>query len=116
MEFIMTFGLKPFAVAAIFVAITPVGASAGGLKSKTTAAPSSHVVAINHEHRPRWKKRRAHRYHDHDSDHVVDAPFTHVETGYRRRVAVDAPFTGVRVSRRGVWVRAPFVDLYVPRY
>jgi hypothetical protein len=32
----------------------------------------------------------------------------------RRRVTVDAPF--VRVRPRGVFVRAPFVRLYVPRY
>lgn len=46
---------------------------------------------------------------------IVDAPYTYVETGWRRRVAVDAPFTAVRVYGRGVWVRAPFVNLWAPR-
>ena len=57
---------------------------------------------------------RPYRRHHHGS-HVVDAPFTHVETGVRGRVAVDAPFASVRVDRRGTWVRAPFVNLFVPR-
>lgn len=34
---------------------------------------------------------------------------------YAGDVHVSAPFTGVRVGERGVRVRAPFVDLYVPR-
>lgn len=34
----------------------------------------------------------------------------------RRRVTVDAPFASVRVRPRGVYVRAPFVRLWVPRY
>ena len=45
----------------------------------------------------------------------VEAPYTRVESG--RKVAVDAPHAFVRVDRkRGrVVVRAPFVDLDVPR-
>lgn len=37
--------------------------------------------------------------------------------GYASRgdVHVEAPFTGVHVDDEGVSVRAPFVDLYVPR-
>ena len=34
----------------------------------------------------------------------------------RRRVTVDTPFAAVRVRPRGVYVRAPFVRLWVPRY
>ncbi|WP_439544391.1 hypothetical protein [Hyphomicrobium sp.] len=34
----------------------------------------------------------------------------------RRRVTVHAPFAAVRVRPRGVYVRAPFVRLWVPRY
>ena len=45
--------------------------------------------------------------------HHVDAPFTHVESG--RRVVVEAPFTSVYVSKRGRYVRAPFVSLWIPR-
>jgi hypothetical protein len=52
---------------------------------------------------------------DDDDDGVVRAPFAYVDARYSGRVAVDAPFTSVLVGRRGVWVRAPFVDLYVPK-
>lgn len=55
------------------------------------------------------------RKYRHHHDRVVDAPFTHVETGPRHRTSVWAPFTRVHVSRRGTYVRAPFVDLFVPR-
>jgi hypothetical protein len=45
----------------------------------------------------------------------VEAPYTRVENG--RKVAVDAPHAFVRVDRKTgrVVVRAPFVDLDVPR-
>jgi hypothetical protein len=45
----------------------------------------------------------------------VEAPYTRVESG--RKLAVDAPYAFVRVNRRTgrVIVRAPFVDLDVPR-
>lgn len=45
---------------------------------------------------------------------AVRAPFTYVETRPYRHVAVEAPFASVYVDRGGTWVRAPFVDLYVP--
>ena len=51
------------------------------------------------------------RRHHHDD--VVDAPFTHVETG--QRVIVDAPFAHVAVGPHGRHIVAPFVDLWVPR-
>lgn len=72
------------------------------------------IVHVSNDEDYGWRRnhRRNHRY---DGPVVVDAPFTYVETGYRRRVAVDAPFTSVRVHRGGVWVRAPFVNLWVPR-
>jgi hypothetical protein len=57
-----------------------------------------------------WRRRNR-GYYD---DYYVDAPFTRVERR-GRRVAVDAPFASVRKGRYGTWVRAPFVDLYVPR-
>ncbi len=57
--------------------------------------------------------RRHHHHHRHVV--VVDAPFTYVETRRYNRVAVDAPFASVRVGGRGTWVRAPFVNLWVPR-
>jgi hypothetical protein len=57
--------------------------------------------------------RRHHRHHHDDDDEVVDAPFTHVESGHR--VIVDAPFAHVAVGRHGRHIVAPFVDLWVPR-
>ena len=53
------------------------------------------------------------RHHRHHHDEVVDAPFTHVESGHR--VVVDAPFAHVAVGRYGRHIVAPFVDLWVPR-
>lgn len=53
-----------------------------------------------------------HNHHRHVA--VVDAPFSRVETRRYARVAVDAPFASVRIGR-GVHVRAPFVNLWVPR-
>ena len=55
-----------------------------------------------------------HHRHNHRQAVVVVAPFTHVETRRFARVAVDAPFASVRVGR-GVHVRAPFVNLWIPR-
>jgi hypothetical protein len=54
-------------------------------------------------------------YRSSRGDRVVEAPTTRVETNRRGKVAVDAPFTSVRRDNRGVHVRAPFVDIYVPR-
>ena len=68
-------------------------------------------MTVSQDRDRKWHRRYASNY---DGVTVVDAPFTTVETGYRHRVAVDAPFTSVRAGHRGVWVRAPFVDLYVP--
>ena len=52
-------------------------------------------------------------YYDYDTGEVVDAPYTHVETG--DRVVVDAPFAHVYSGRHGQHIVAPFVDLWVPR-
>jgi hypothetical protein len=52
-------------------------------------------------------------YDDYDTGEVVDAPYTHVETG--DRVVVDAPFAHVYSGRHGQHIVAPFVDLWVPR-
>lgn len=43
----------------------------------------------------------------------VRAPFTSVDT--RRDTFVAAPFARVYSGRYGTWVRAPFVNLWVPR-
>ena len=57
-----------------------------------------------------WKRR--HYYRDYDGEHVR-APFASVDTGPGTRV--EAPFATVHTDGRGTYVRAPFVDLWVPR-
>ena len=60
-----------------------------------------------------YKKRRWRNYYrDEDGEHVR-APFTDVDVNGGTHV--EAPFTGVHTNRYGTWVRAPFVDLFVPR-
>lgn len=58
------------------------------------------------------------RYHKHRKYRGYKRRYRHKHRRhYRRRgpVIVDAPFTHVYVGR-GVRVRAPFVDIWVPRY
>lgn len=73
----------------------------------SAAAPSKHSVSAKSDSAVVKVHRRNGR------NHIVDAPYTHVESG--RHVAVDAPFTTVYVGRRGRYVRAPFVELWLPR-
>jgi UTP:GlnB (protein PII) uridylyltransferase len=102
------------ALAMTVAAAVPASAfTASGLR----AAPAVPAVTVKiHDH---WNddedyddhhRRRHHRHHH---DDVVDAPFTHVETGHR--VTVDAPFAHVAVGRYGRHIVAPFVDIWVPR-
>lgn len=103
----------------VFLAValaTPLStaASAGSLSRAQVKVPAPHgtVTYVGYKKSRHWENQR--RYDR--ANVVVEAPFTYVETRRRHRyVAVDAPFTSVRVHGRGVWVRAPFVDLYVPR-
>lgn len=109
-----SFVTKSLAATAVALAMTATGASAGsfGKLAKSDASHhSTQVHAVHYTQDGRGHK----RYHRHMHDGVnVEAPFTSVETRHHRHVAVDAPFTSVRVHRRGVWVRAPFVNLFVP--
>jgi hypothetical protein len=57
-----------------------------------------------------WKRR--HYYRDYDGEHVR-APFASVDTG--RGTHVEAPFASVHTDGSGTYVRAPFVNLWVPR-
>lgn len=82
---------------------TAVAAPIGGL-SRPAASGESQVIKVH---------RRGHHHHHHRRGRVVEAPFTYVESG--RRVVVEAPFTTVYVGRRGRYVRAPFVNLWIPR-
>ena len=59
------------------------------------------------------RRGRHHHHHHYRRGRVVEAPFTYVESG--RRVVVEAPFTTVYVGRRGRYVRAPFVNIWIPR-
>jgi hypothetical protein len=99
------------ALAASTIAVLP---AAAGPASAHVSKLKSHKSNVVHVHRSshddaRHSRRRYHRHHS----HVVDAPFTRVETG--RRVVVDAPFAHVTVNRHGRHIRAPFVNLWLPR-
>jgi hypothetical protein len=106
-----------FALALVMAAglAFPGAADAGPLASaRATATTSSAVVRVHDT----WDGDRDYRRHYHrryKSRSYVRAPFTRVETRGYRWTSVDAPFASVRVRRHGTWVRAPFVDLYVPR-
>lgn len=96
-------------LAAALVSLAGVGgavsAPLGGIKA--AAGQESAVIKVH---------RRSYHHHHHRHyrrDRVVEAPFTYVETG--RRVVVEAPFTTVYVGRRGRYVRAPFVNIWIPR-
>ncbi len=90
-------------------------ASAGGpsYAKVTTSTSPSMLQHVGDRTDYGWHNSKRRYRHD-KGNVVVEAPFTYVETGRHRHTAVDAPFTSVRVGRRGVWVRAPFVDIYVP--
>ncbi|MEM1372372.1 MAG: hypothetical protein AAGG72_09135 [Pseudomonadota bacterium] len=97
------------------------GAQAGGLAPALLLEDSAlEQLVIPVHHTKKYRKRRGrgdyvdapYTYVD-EYGYEVDAPYTRVRR--RGRVAVDAPFAQVRRSRRGVRVRAPFVDLYIPR-
>ncbi len=87
-------------------------ASAMAVAKHTIAAPSA-LVKVHHDS---WDDEWGYEHYHHRHyyrDEVVEAPFTHVETG--RHVVVDAPFAHVYVGRHGRHIVAPFVDLWVPR-
>ncbi|MCB1485550.1 MAG: hypothetical protein KDJ17_11735 [Hyphomicrobiaceae bacterium] len=98
------FAAAAFAAATVVALPAPSNASTISAAANGVSAPSA-VVKV---HSRRYKHR-----HDRDYERHVDAPFTHVETG--RRVVVDAPFAFVHVDRHGRYVRAPFVNLWIPR-
>jgi len=53
------------------------------------------------------------RHHRHGRSVHVREPFTSVDVDGGTHV--EAPFASVHVGRYGTWVRAPFVNLFVPR-
>lgn len=87
--------------------------SASGLRA-ASLAPTATVKIHDHWNDDEdYDDHHWRRHHRHHHDDVVDAPFTHVESGHR--VIVDAPFAHVAVGRYGRHIVAPFVDLWVPR-
>lgn len=88
-------------------------ASAPVLAATVGLATALSLLALDDANaRDRWSKSHRHHQHGHRA-HIVDAPFTRVVKGRRAHTEVYAPFTFVRTSGRRVWVRAPFVNLYV---
>lgn len=84
-------------------------------KARWAASHENAIVLVGS--RKGWKG-HGHRYRFHRRVYggsYVRAPFTRVRTRGSRWTSVDAPFASVRVRPWGTWVRAPFVDLYVPR-
>lgn len=101
-----------FLAAALLAAAAPAGAGPLG-EARGVASAKDHVVLVGHR-RNAWEGHGHRRRHRYDGTYVR-APFTRVWTRGYRWTSVDAPFASVRVRPWGTWVRAPFVNLYVPR-
>ncbi len=80
--------------------------------------------ALIREQLPSWSWPRPHslsaRLMPQAADTAITTPMLSMlryarRNEHRHRTSVWAPFTDVHVSRRGTYVRAPFVDLFVPR-
>jgi len=95
-------------VAAFFAAamFLPAPASAGPAGLAKPAAETALVQEAG------WRRGRWWRSNGYDTD--VEAPTTSVRTN-DAYMDVEAPLTSVRKGPRGTWIRAPFVNLYVPR-
>ena len=103
----MSTRLAALGLAAAFVAatsFTPMPGSAAPLVVLDTPAHASDVQSVDYKRRY-WRHR--------NSDVHVRAPFTSVDTS--RDTWVAAPFARVYSGSYGTYVRAPFVDLWVPR-
>lgn len=115
-------------VAAIaLIGLKPDTADAAGISSLATSAPpaatpSRDVEKVHYRKRyyrkrhwgkRRWGKRRHYTRH-YRGYRGYDNGYYYGRRHYSRPVIVDAPFTHVYVGR-GVHVRAPFVNLWVPR-
>lgn len=108
------------AVAAFLACAAPALAVSAPSRPALAGASNNGIIKVHSKdkHHSKSAKRHAHRngYKHHRRTRVVAAPFTYVEKGYGRRgVLVDAPFAFVRTGRRGRYIRAPFVDIWIPR-
>ena len=103
------------ALVAASLSVTPASALSAPKRPALASASSDGVIKV-HSKRHYHKRHHKHTYKHHRRHRIVEAPFTLVETGhrYRRDVLVDAPFAFVAVNRHGRYVRAPFVDLWIP--
>lgn len=94
-------------------------AAHAGPLAAAKADTKSAVVHVDHDwdddDDDYYSRRHYRRYY---RSGYYDRPYYGYGYGYRRYRNVDvyAPFASVRVRPRGVYVRAPFVRLYVPRY
>lgn len=108
------------ALVAAVLSVTPASALSAPKRQALASASSDGVIKVHsknvHSKRHYHKRHHKHAYKHHRRHRIVEAPFTRVETRhrYRRDVLVDAPFAFVAVNRHGRYVRAPFVDLWVP--
>jgi hypothetical protein len=93
---IIGLGLAAAVLAAI--ALAPVPGSAASLTVLAKPADVSQVQEVGYYKRRWWRRDR---YDDYDDT--------------RRETHVAAPFARVYNGRAGTWVRAPFVNLWVPR-
>lgn len=110
MKFFLSTGTALAAAIALCAAALPATAAPSAIAQvfeTTTRTPSLNAIPVH----SRSDRHRHHRRNRHN--HVVDAPYAHVETG--DRVEVDAPFAHVHVGRHGRHIVAPFVDLWLPR-
>jgi UTP:GlnB (protein PII) uridylyltransferase len=102
------------ALAMTMTAAAPASAfSASGLRAVSPAPTAAVKIHDRWNDDEDYDDQHWRRHHRHHYDDIVDAPFTHVESGHR--VIVDAPFAHVAVGRYGRHVVAPFVDIWVPR-
>jgi hypothetical protein len=83
---------------------------ASAAPSAVVAAPGDAALVQKVDYQRRWWRRH---YRDSYGETHVRAPLTSVDTG--RETFVRAPFARIYNGRAGTWVRAPFVNLFVPR-
>jgi hypothetical protein len=88
------------------------GVALGSMQASAAPAPIPQVEAKTNLVQTVGYWKRHHYYRDYEGEHVR-APFASVDTG--RGTHVEAPFATVHTDGSGTYVRAPFVNLWVPR-
>jgi hypothetical protein len=106
----MTKTTLTFAAALAAVGFIGFAGQASAAPAPVVAAPQDAGLVQNVDYQRRWW--RNYYKGKYGTDHVR-APFTSVDSG--RDTYVRAPFARVYDGRGGTWVRAPFVNLFVPR-